>query len=501
MRGLFCFLLVAISCHSWGQKLSKVEVLNADVFEFVKIGDEQIKKLKGNCSIKQDNMLLFCDSALVYELRNAVDAYGRVHIKQGDSLNLYGDKLTYDGNTKIAKFNGNVKVLHNQMVLNTGILTYDTKNRIATYPQYGTITDGENKLNSRTGYYYANTADAYFKKEVTLINPKYILNSDTLKYNSKTKVATFLGPTTIVSSNDNLYAEAGTYNTITDIAQFTKNPIYKSKSQILTGDYLYYDRAKGIGRGTNNVTFTDTLQKMIVKGNKVNYNRLTDLVTASNKAYVIVLVDNDSLFVSADTLRSYLDKEKKYRTIVAYYDVRAFKADIQARSDSMSFSYLDSTLRCYEKPIIWSQNAQMTAEFVTLEMKNGVLDKMNLYNAAFLAMVDSVDSSKHDQVRGKNMFGQFYNNELVTLLVEGNGQSIYYAKEENGYYLGVNKADCSNMFIRFKDNKVNKVSFMTRPDAVFSPLDQVNKEDLKLKGFSWRIREKPLTKYDVINRN
>lgn len=498
---LFVFLVI-LPFIAWSQKTSRVEVLNADLFEFVKLGNEQIKKLKGNCQFKQDNVYFYCDSALLYDVRNAVDAYGRVRIVQGDSLQLFGDFLNYDGNTKIAKFNKNVKVIHNEMVLTTSVLNYDTKNRIATYTQGGRITNAENILTSKLGYYYANTADAYFKKDVVLTNPKYLLKSDTLKYNSKTRIATFLGPTTITSEEDLLYAEAGTYNTVTDIAQFTKNPYYKSGSQTLSGDFLYYDRTKGLGRATKNITFVDTAQKIILKGNKANYNKKTESSVVTDKAYVIVLVDNDSLFLSADTLRSFMDKSMTYRTLIAYHDVRAFKSDLQARCDSMVYTYKDSTMSCFRDPTIWSQNAQMTADFITLQLKNGDLDRMNLYNNSFLVMVDSLDTLKFDQIRGKNMVGNFVQNELKVLHVEGNGQSVYYAKEEKkpGEYIGVNKADCSNMIIRFKDNKVQKVNFLVKPDATFSPLDQVKEEDLKLKGFTWRIKLKPESKEAVINR-
>jgi lipopolysaccharide export system protein LptA len=425
-----------------------------------------------------------------------------VRIVQGDSLQLFGDFLNYDGNTKIARFNKNVRVIHNDMVLTTSILDYDTKNRIATYTQGGKITSAENVLTSKLGYYFANTADAYFKKEVVLTNPKYLLKSDTLKYNSKTKVATFLGPTTITSKDDFLYAEAGTYNTVTDIAQFTKNPYYKTGSQTLSGNLLFFDRNKGLGRATKNVTFVDTAQNIILKGNKANYNKNTESSVVTDKAYVIVLVDNDSLFLSADTLRSFMDKQMLFRTLIAYHDVRAFKTDLQLRCDSMVYTYIDSTMRCFKNPTIWSQNAQMTADFITMEIKNGDLNKMNLFDNAFLVMIDSLDTMKFDQIRGKNMFGFFKENKLNILNVEGNGQSIYYAKEEEkpGEYLGVNKADCSNMIIRFRDNKVQKVNFLVKPDAVFSPLDEVKEEDLKLKGFTWRIRLRPESKQAVINR-
>ncbi len=490
---------------SFAQKVSKVEVLNADVFEFVKLENEQIKKLKGNCQFKQDNVYFYCDSALLYDVRNAVDAYGKVRINQGDSLQLFGDFLNYDGNSKIARFNKNVRVLHNDMVLTTSVLDYDTKNRIATYLQGGKITSAENVLTSKLGYYYANTADAYFKKDVVLTNPKYVLKSDTLKYNSKTRIATFLGATTITSKEDFLYAEAGTYNTVTDIAQFTKNPkypYYVSGSQTLSGEVLYYDRAKGIGRATKNITFVDTAQKIILKGNKAKYNKKNESSVVTGNAYVIVLVDNDSLFLSADTLRSFMDKKLIHRTLVAYHDVRAFKSDLQMRCDSMVYTYKDSTMRCFKDPTIWSQNAQMTADFVTIQMKNGDIDKMNLYDNSFLVMIDTLDSSKFNQIKGKNMIGFFRENKLQVLNVEGNGQSIYFASEEEkpGEFLGVNRADCSNMIISFKENKVQKVNFLVKPDAVFSPMDEVKEEDLKLKGFIWRIKLRPENKETVIYR-
>lgn len=499
---IFCLIL---PFASFSQKVSKVEVLNADVFEFVKLENEQIKKLKGNCQFKQDNVYFYCDSALLYDVRNAVDAYGKVRIVQGDSLQLFGDFLNYDGNSKIAKFNKNVRVIHNDMILTTSVLNYDTKNRIATYTEGGKITNAENVLTSKLGYYFANTADAYFKKDVVLTNPKYVLKSDTLKYNSKTRIATFLGATTITSAEDFLYADAGIYNTATDIAQFTKklkSPYYITGSQTLSGDLLYYDRAKGIGKASKNITYVDTLQKIILKGNKANYNKKTETAVVTNNAYVIVIVDNDSLFLSADTLRSFMDKKMKYRTLLAYHDVRAFKSDLQLRCDSLVFTYEDSIMRCFKNPTIWSQNAQMTADFITIEMKNGDINKMNLFENAFLVMVDSLDTMKFDQIRGKDMFGYFIDNKLQVLNVEGNGQSIYFAKEEEkpGEYLGVNKADCSNMIIRFRDNKVQKVNFLVKPDAVFSPLDKVNEEDLKLKGFTWRIKLRPESKESVIKR-
>ncbi len=493
---LFPFLLQA-------QKTNRVEVVHANVFEFVKIGDRQIKKLKGNCVFRQDNVTLRCDSALLYDQTNSVDAFGKVHISQGDSLNLYGDVLKYDGNRKMARFNKNVKVIHNEMVLTTDVLDYDTKNRVATYPQGGKITEGENVLTSIYGYYYANTSDAFFRKNVVLTNPKYVLRSDTLQYNTETGLSTFFGPTEIISEKDSFYAERGTYNTRTDIAQFTKNSYYQSGSQSLSGDYLYYDRVKGIGKANRNIEFVDTAQNIVLRGHQAEYNNGKESILVTQQAYLVVLVDQDSLYLAADTLRSFMDDTMKYRTMLAYHDVRIYKSDLRARCDSLAYSYKDSVMHLYYAPTLWSQNAQMTSDYITLEMKNEQIHKMNLLNNAFLVMVDSLDSTKFDQIRGKNMFGYFIDNDLSSLTVEGNGQSVYYAKEEREdevEYIGVNKADCSNMLLRFRDNKIQKVTFLTQPDAVFYPIDELAPKELELKGFTWREQLKPKSKEEVILR-
>ena len=482
------------------QTPTRVEVINADVLEFVKTGNQTIQKLKGHCAFKQDNVLLYCDSALKNSETNSVDAFGHVHIQQGDSLNLYGDFIHYDGDLKLAKLSSNVRVLHNDMVLTTDVLNYDTKNRIATYVQGAKITSGENVLQSKLGYYYVKNADAFFKNQVVLTNPKYTITSDTLKYNTTSKVCTFFGPTEIKSTEDYIYTELGTYNTITDLAQFTKKSFYVAGAQKLTGDVLSYDRKKGIGKASNHIIFTDTAQHLILKGNKAVYNRLKETAVVTNQAYVVLILDGDSLFVSADTLRSFMDKTKTYRTVLAYHDVLLYKSDMQARCDSIVFSFQDSVMSCFHQPTVWSEGAQLTADFIKAKIKNEQIDQMDFLGNAFLVMVDSLDSAKFNQVRGKNMFGNFNNGELATIMSEGNGQSVYFAREEDGTMQGVNKADCSRMFVRIANQKVQSVAFINKPDATFYPDGELKDEELKLKGFTWRQQLQPKSKAEVIQR-
>ena len=86
----------------------------------------------------------------------------------------------------------------------------------------------------------------------------------------------------------------------------------------------------------------------------------------------------------------------------------------------------------------------------------------------------------------------------IRLIVEGNGEILYYALDEKTQaMMGMNKIICSNITIRFKEGKVNNLSFYVKPDANFIPPHELKTEDRYLKGFQWRENIKP-AKTDVV---
>ena len=94
-------------------------------------------RYKGNVQFSQNNVILSCDSAYSFNDSNMVDAYGHVHIIQGDTLNLYGDRIKYEGNSKIAKVNGNVKLVNKSIVLTTDELIFDLRANVGNYHTWG----------------------------------------------------------------------------------------------------------------------------------------------------------------------------------------------------------------------------------------------------------------------------------------------------------------------------------------------------------------------------
>ncbi len=63
-----------------------------------------------------------------------------------------------------------------------------------------------------------------------------------------------------------------------------------------------------------------------------------------------------------------------------------------------------------------------------------------MINDAFI--ISREDSGKFNQITGRSMTGYIRNNELTRIDVNGNAQTIYYAKDGKTF-IGVNKAQSS----------------------------------------------------------
>jgi lipopolysaccharide export system protein LptA len=274
------------------KKKSIVNLIQSESSSFMKInGREVIKVYKG--VFKQDFSTLRSDSAYFYPNENAFDAFRNVNINQGDTLNIFSDKLNYNGNTKIAILTDNVKMVDRDATLTTNYLTYNTATRYGTYTSGGKLVNKDNVLTSKNGYYFAQSRDAFFKYDVVLTTIDAIIKTDTLRYNTGTRISYFYGPTNIYGKKDKdtLYTENGLYNTITEQAFFGKKNLYKQGTKSLKGDSLFYDRLKGYGRAVKNITFNDNEQKITLKGDLGTYFKADERTVVTENAYMVLLTE------------------------------------------------------------------------------------------------------------------------------------------------------------------------------------------------------------------
>jgi lipopolysaccharide export system protein LptA len=477
------------------QDNKQIEILNANSMGYNKKSDNNARKLIGNVQFKHENAIMYCDSAYFYSDKNMIDAFSNVSIHQGDTTHLYGEFLKYDGNTKIAQIRKKVRLINKEIILKTEFLDYKITDQIGNYFNGGRILNGEDTLTSEVGYYYGKPKLLYFRKKVVVIVPKqYTIKSDTMKYNTVTKVAYFFGPTDITSKNNYIYCENGWYNRITNISQFNKNAYLTSDKQMLKGDSLYYERNTGIGRAFKNIRLIDSSQNIIVTGNYATYLEKPQKAMVTDSAVLMQFNEGDTMFVHADTMRTIADSANKEKTIRAFFHVKIFKTDIQGKCDSLTYTTEDSTMRLFSKPVLWMDSDQVTSDYIELHMANKKLNTANLFSSSFITMKE--DSNKYDQIKGRKMTGFFKDNELYRIDVKGNGQTVYYAKDKDSY-IGVNKAESSDMVLYRENKKIKKIVFLTKPDATLYPLNKAPKEEIILKDFKWYKISRPRSKTDI----
>lgn len=748
-----------------GQKKSIVNLIQSEVSTVTKInGRDVIKVYKG--VFKQDYSILRSDSAYFYPQDNAFDAFSNVNINQGDTLNIYSDKLNYNGNTKIAILTNNVTMVDRDAILTTNYLTYNTAIRVGTYTGGGKLVNKDNVLTSKNGQYFAFSRDSYFRYDVVLTTVDAIIKTDTMKYNTGTRIAYFFGPTNIYGKKDKdtLYTENGLYNTVTEQAFFGKKNHYKQGTKSLKGDSLFYDKLKGYGRAVKNITFTDREQKITMKGDLATYFKADERTVVTQNAYMVLVteqkdttktdsvpptplpttakakgkvmqappntmkitnmgnlagqikpngvvskkdstrldsavrklavtdraitpdkiknvtdlvniagqikpnlsrkdsikadsaiktiskqaknikpadvkskvgnlaqlaaavkpgktadnvktpvdttkpgkVKRDSVFMTADTLETWITtykdqkiyqekqrqayayvrdtsaaarkqvienkkNEKKLiarsltiprdtsyrhtlffgppkkapvdsaqikkdklsairkakqdsvraeeykrdpvfaqreinlkdtarvRIVLAHHHAKIFKSDLQGKADSIFYSNSDSTIRCYVKPMFWTQGSQLSGDTIYVQMKNKKMDNMELFPSAFVVNIEKGDSVHFNQMGGKKMRGFFKNDKLDRLFTVGNAESIYFKRDSaTNRVEGMQRSLSSRMVVSFKDSKLIKIRFLTKPENRYLPMKKLVEDDKILKGFIWKPKDRPISKESII---
>jgi lipopolysaccharide export system protein LptA len=725
------------------QKKSVVILVRSDRSETIKLnGEDVIKVFQG--TFKQDYSIMRSDSAYFYPKRNGFDAFGHVNITQGDTLNIYSDKLNYNGNTKVAILTDNVRMIDKDATLTTNYLTYNTATRIGTYTGGGKLINKENVLTSKNGYYFARSRDAYFRYNVDLVTPDALIKTDTLRYSTATRISYFYGPTNIYDAKDKkdtLYTENGLYNTVTEQAFFGKNNLYKQGTKHMKGDSLFYDKIKGYGRAVKHVVFTDTEQKITMKGDLATYYKADERTIVTKDPYVIIVteekdttakadttlkadslvkdktakvtnaaakttsvnlptvgsvsvkslsmpqlktlakdtskvppgvtaqakslsmpqfktlakdtvikvkptagtvpvkslampqlktltkdtvkppagampvkslampqlktpvndtvdkstpakekVKKDSVYISADTLETQIMTYKNYkimlenqrlasrrdttikvkkpavtakpskflavtypkfrvdstmfhrdifgkpkavaakpkgpqrkpepdpadnepeirpykkvvlsdtarvRIVIAHHNAKLFKSDLQAKADSMFYSYSDSTLRCYVEPIIWTQGSQLSGDTVYMQMRNKKLDNLDMFPSALIVNIEKKDSVHFNQIAGKRMKGYFKNDKLDRMYVTGNAESIYFVRDSL-QVKEMQRSLSSRMRIRFKNNSAQNVTFLIQPDHKYAGINKFTEDERLLKNFMWKPKERPISKESIL---
>jgi lipopolysaccharide export system protein LptA len=634
VAGAFLFFLPIICAQNTAADTSTNRII-IDRFvaaELVQNNTEEVKKLSGDVMMHQGDAYMFCDTAYLYG-ENRLVAIGRVVIKHGDSVTVFGNRLLYDGQTRIAEMLGNEPILVNgrQQLFAEKQMIYNLATKIATYSNRALLDNGKTQLRSQAGLFNVNSNIAEFYQDVIVVDSAFSLKTDTLRFDTKNQIAYFEAPTRIAQDSTKIYCEGGYYKTdenialLYDHAQYQKNlqratadtikydgatkmtaligkaifeeetkkatadvirfdgindlayleghAKYQSDKQKISGDSIKYDNKKQIfaSRGksqynegalfldadqmdsfgdtsvaSGHVLYRDTSEHMSIVSDVLAYQKSSEFFKAYGKRRPIFksAVDNDTLYLSADTLLSKKTIKDKFlqdstmlttdsstrntvqvdsiqglkptdstriaakiikqdslskdtiRQLLAFNDVRIYKKDFQGRCDSLVYDSRDSMFQLYKSPILWTDTiTQMTADTINIRLRNNQIHQLDLLSKGLI--VSTKNEQSYDQIKGSTINAFFKDGKTDFLKVTKESESIYFIKDEAKAYVGPNQSTSEDMVIYFNKESVSKIKMIGKVTGKLSPMKKIIPKDLKVKGFEWRIETRILRLEDL----
>lgn len=450
---------------------------------------------------------LWCDIAIFYQKENRLKAIGNIRLKQGDSIQMTGGKINYDGNTRLAKAWEKV-VLKNSgsgagtgMTLRTDTLYFDREKQESYYTSSGTIVDSANTLTSEIGRYFMVPEKFQFVENVHILNPEYTIDSKQLDYYQNTKNAYMYGPSTITGKSYKIYCERGFYDTKIESGYGIKNTRIDYNNRIIEGDSVYFDKATEFASATNNIKVTDTINNGVIRAHYAEVYKAKDSVFATKRAVSISLVEQDSLYMHGDTLL--LTGEPEKRILRAFRNAKFFKPDLSGKCDSIHFDQTTGITQLIKDPVLWNVENQMTGDSIHLisDMETEKLDSLKVINNAFIISLDSISMQGYNQAKGKDLFGKFIDNSLKIVDLVKNTEVIYYMYNDDNELIGINKTICSAIRLTLAENDIEDITFFTNPDGDIFPDKDLPLNSRKLKGFIWRGDERIRSKEDIFDED
>lgn len=495
----------------------------------------ELQMLAGNVFLQQENTKFYCDSAVIDRKTGVVQAFGKVHINDSDSIHTYSDYLIYYSDTKKAFLKKNVKLTDGKGVLTTNDLEYDTDTKIGIYTNGGKLVRDKTVLTSQEATYYGDMKDVYFKNNVKMRDPQYDLDTDSLLYNTESELATFITQTHIRadSGRRDVVTSEGYYDLKNKNAKFGRRPVIKDGSTIVTGEDVGFDDVSGESYARGNAVFRDTAQGISILANDLKASKKNNSILATQHPLMIIQQEKDSIYVTADTLfsakltdmagfqKTFLprdnqasgsdslrrdsalqpitidasDTTNRNRYIQAYHHVRIFSDSLQAVCDSLFYSGVDSVFRLFQSPVAWANGSQVTGDTLYLFTSDKKPKRVQVFENGLV--INRTHEGYFNQLKGNTINGYFIDGNIDYMRARGSAESIYYAQDEDSAYAGVNRSTADIIDMYFSKQELSRVVFRSEVNGTMSPFRQVNHEEMRLRGFIWLDKRRPKTKFEL----
>ena len=462
--------------------------------------DTKIATYEDGAKLTNDTVHLFSKRGIYFVEDKQVFFKDSVYV-QGEDFDLFADTLKYDTESKIAYFSGPTRINHNngsKIYCENGY--YDLANNFAVFANNAQYVKEVQQAQSDSIFFDGKLKQVTLRGNARLQEPGKKGKAREIIYNDSTEIMTLIGEAHFQDSTREVESDLLVYDLANDQFSTTQRARINNPPQFLEADTIDFDNDAGIGKIRGNIIWSDTSSNYTIYAEKANFIDSASYIKAyGNRPLFVSVADQDSFFLSADTLLSFEKTENQVDTIrqfLAFHRVKIYKTDLQAICDSLSYSSIDSMFRLYQDPVIWSDTSQFSADSIQILMVENQIERLFLKKNAFI--INSTDEILFNQMKGKDIIAYFLDGEVHKMAINGNAESIYYAQDEEKAYIGVNETLCSRMLIKFGNNEVTDIIFYDAPKATFHPIQKTNPSTLNLEGFYWDTKKRPDSVKDII---
>ena len=431
------------------------------------IAGESIREVYGHVVLTQGKVVITCDKAVQYLLRNDADLEGNVIAKQ-DTLTILTPKAHYFGNEKRSRSVSGVTLNDTKVILTADSGDYFFRQDRAFFQGDVIMYDTATTLTSKEMTYYKSQNRMVAVKNVKIIDSTNTIEADSLEHFRSTRI-TFANRNVKITNTGNNTVIYG--NHLEDYSQrsytlITKNPLLiqidSSKTKDTTGNINSIKSPNPDSSGVHIDTLIIRSNIMEAYRDTVNRFEATDSVRIVRGA-----------FASVNDYTIYYRKQERIVT----------KKMGQHRP----------------QPILWNENTQMTGDSIAIHLHNNRIRLLDVIGTGFLLSQNEIYKKRYDQISGEKIFVSFDSTGIISTDVKGQVLSIYFMYEKDSAN-GLTKSSSQNAMILFKDRKVSTVSLYLFPKSDYYPEKMVEHKELAFTLPGYVIFTNRPTKKNLINK-
>ncbi len=519
--------------HAFGNVvIQQGDSLNVFTDTLYYLRETDVAELLGEVALNQGSKQLWTKN-LTYHLGEQYGEYSQGGILVDNEMQVSSKRGVYYAASEEVVFKDSVVVLHPEFNLAADSMRYLAALSKVLFTGPTNIYTPEAKIYCESGYYDLKEETAEFNQNAQYAGDQKKATADTIRYMAGAGEILMLGNVhveeldKVIDGTKLRYLEktgetwiTGEPARYTDLTRKVNSPeiFYNEKTNqvstvgrgemrdggmIMVADHSTFDQVTGIGKFSGEVIWRDTVSNVGIITENMDMSQETEYVLAygERRSLFFTIIEADTLFIAADTLSMQnkidsIDLTDTARLITAYHDVRLFKSDMQGKSDSLVFNDTDSLFHFFGDPVLWSDTTQFSADSIQMSIKNKRLHDIVLTQKAII--ISELYSTYYDQIKGRVILAQFDSSAIKDMWVTGNAESVYYTRDEQSAFIGVNKTICSKMYFTFLSGQIHLLKYYGENSSSMMPMGEAKHDTLRLEGFSWRVDERPLSVKDLL---